>query len=154
MKMQKKKGKKSIIGITVVGVGIILLRLMAGMGFGTGFGTKGVFNQTTDGMATRNPVSEVELTEKEEQNIVEEQDTEEQKELEDEKKIIIYSVTVVESDYFYDNSRISLTDFLDILKEEKEKLVVEIKEDKASLKAYNKLIDALEELEIKYSEVN
>ena len=98
--------------------------------FGTGFGTKGVFNQTTDGMDTRNPVSEVEQIEKEEQkieNIVEEQETEEQKELEDEKKVTIYSVTVVESDYFYNNSRISLYDFMDILQEAKEEVVVEIK---------------------------
>ena len=42
--------------------------------------------------------------------------------------------------------RITLDDFISKVKEIEGDLVVEVKDDKASLKAYNSLIDRLEEL--------
>lgn len=64
----------------------------------------------------------------------------------------VYSITVVENDYFYDNNRMELEDIEKLLKENDVKKIVEIKEDKASIKAYNKLVDLLEELKVEYVE--
>ena len=65
---------------------------------------------------------------------------------------VVYAITVVESDYFYNNDRVELTDIESMLKATSGEFIVEIKEDKASLKAYNKLVEKLEELGVKYVE--
>ena len=65
---------------------------------------------------------------------------------------VVYAITVVESDYFYNNDRIDLDGIENMLKATTGEYVVEIKEDKASLKAYNKLVERLEELGAKYIE--
>ena len=58
----------------------------------------------------------------------------------------------MESDYFYNNDRIELDDVESMLKATTGEFIVEIKEDKASLKAYNKLVEKLEELGVNYIE--
>lgn len=70
----------------------------------------------------------------------------------DEFKGAVYSITVVENDYFYDNNRMELEAIESMLKENDGEKIVEIKEDKASIKAYNKLVDLLEELDVNYVE--
>ncbi|MBQ5918766.1 MAG: hypothetical protein IIW92_09420 [Lachnospiraceae bacterium] len=65
---------------------------------------------------------------------------------------VVYAITVVESDYFYNNDRVELTDIESMVKATSGEFIVEIKEDKASLKAYNKLVEKLEELGVKYIE--
>jgi hypothetical protein len=45
-----------------------------------------------------------------------------------------------------------LEDIKKMLTENEGKMIVEIKEDKASIKAYNKLVDLLEELKVDYVE--
>ena len=64
----------------------------------------------------------------------------------------ILAIIVVGNDYFYDNERILLEDFIAIVKEVEGKLVVEVKDDNASLKAYNSLLDSLDEINIDYVE--
>ena len=64
----------------------------------------------------------------------------------------VYAITVSENDYFYDNNRMELDDIEKMLKETSGEKIVEIKEDKASIKAYNKLVDLLEELDVDYVE--
>ena len=65
---------------------------------------------------------------------------------------VVYAITVVESDYFYNNDRVELEDIESMIKATSGEFIVEIKEDKASLKAYNKLVEKLEELGVKYIE--
>lgn len=60
-------------------------------------------------------------------------------------------VSVVGNDYFYENERISLDDFITKIKEEGE-ILVEVRDDNASLKAYNSLINKLKEFKIPFTE--
>ncbi len=64
----------------------------------------------------------------------------------------IYPITVMENDYFYNNERIELDAFIDILLKTDDTVVVEVKDDNASLRAYEKLIDVLKEHRITYVE--
>lgn len=73
-------------------------------------------------------------------------------ETEDKYNGAVYAITVAENDYFYDNNRMALEDIEKMLKETKGEKIVEIKEDKASIKAYNKLVELLEELKVDYVE--
>ncbi|MBQ2980947.1 MAG: hypothetical protein IJD58_02355 [Lachnospiraceae bacterium] len=73
-------------------------------------------------------------------------------ETEDKYNGAVYAITVAENDYFYDNNRMALEDIEKMLKESKGEKIVEIKEDKASIKAYNKLVELLEGLKVDYVE--
>lgn len=64
----------------------------------------------------------------------------------------VLAINVVGNDYFYNNERISLEDFMAIAKDAEGKLVVEVKDDNASLKAYNNLLDGLDAVNIEYVE--
>ena len=64
----------------------------------------------------------------------------------------VLAINVVGNDYFYNNERITLEDFMVIAKEVEGKLVVEVKDDNASLKAYNNLLDELDSVNIDYVE--
>jgi hypothetical protein len=74
------------------------------------------------------------------------------KNVEDDYKGAVYAITVSENDYFYDNNRMELDDIEKMLKESEGEKIVEIKEDKASIKAYNKLVELLEGLKVDYVE--
>jgi hypothetical protein len=74
---------------------------------------------------------------------------------EDEKgkdEITEIKVTVVENEYFYENERVDLDDLMDRIDAFEEKPEVRIKDDNASRKAYDKLIDRLKEKSIQYTE--
>lgn len=73
-------------------------------------------------------------------------------ETEDKYNGAVYAITVSENDYFYDNNRMALEDIEKMLKESEGEKIVEIKEDKASIKAYNKLVELLEGLKVDYVE--
>lgn len=73
-------------------------------------------------------------------------------ETEDKYNGAVYAITVAENDYFYDNNRMALEDIEKMLKESEGEKIVEIKEDKASIKAYNKLVELLEGLKVDYVE--
>lgn len=64
----------------------------------------------------------------------------------------VLAINVVGNDYFYNNERIALEDFMVIVKEVEGKLIVEVKDDNASLKAYNNLLDELDSVNIDYVE--
>ncbi len=64
----------------------------------------------------------------------------------------VFKVSVVETDYFYDNERIGLEALVTKLQAVEGDLMVEVVDDNASLKAYNKLLDKLDELDIDYTE--
>ena len=58
------------------------------------------------------------------------------------------SILVSEDDYFYENAPIEFDEIVVMLEQTDGKVVVEITDNKATHKAYNKLIERLEELEI------
>ena len=62
-------------------------------------------------------------------------------------------VAVVKSEYFYENRRIELDALLEIIGAIEGNFIVEVTDDNAALKAYKKLLDKLDELEIPYNEV-
>lgn len=64
----------------------------------------------------------------------------------------ILSINVVGNDYFYNNERILLESFIAKIQEIQGKLVVEVKDDNGSLRAYNKLLDELEGKHVDYVE--
>lgn len=64
----------------------------------------------------------------------------------------VLAINVVGNDYFYNNERILLEDFILVVKDVEGKVVVEVKDDNASLRAYNGLLDKLDEMDIDYIE--
>lgn len=122
--------KKILLVIVVIVIIVIAAMLGLGLGFGNGFG---------DGKLN---------TVQEDSKIDESEKTTEKNAEEDNNKGVIIKVSVVGNEYFYENERISLDDFISKVKEIEGDLVVEVKDDKASLKAYNSLIDRLEELKV------
>lgn len=58
------------------------------------------------------------------------------------------SILVSEDDYFYENAPIEFDEIIVMLEQTDGEVVVEIIDNKATHKAYNKLIERLEELEI------
>lgn len=66
--------------------------------------------------------------------------------------VTVVAITVMESDYIFQNNKIELDDFIAELTSVDGKKVVEITDSNSSLKAYRKLISALEENHIEYTE--
>ena len=64
----------------------------------------------------------------------------------------VIQINVVENEYFYENERITLDDFVNKTKQIDGDFVVEVKDDNASLNAYNDLIDRLEKEAVRYVE--
>ena len=69
-------------------------------------------------------------------------------------KEIVIKVSVVESEYFYDNERVDLDTLVEKSQEFDEKPKVQIIDDNASRKAYKQLTERLKELEITCLEEN
>lgn len=65
----------------------------------------------------------------------------------------IIALSVVESDYFYNNKKITIDEFVTLMQDfNGTDYVVVITDDNASLRAYTELTDKLKELSIVYSE--
>ena len=62
---------------------------------------------------------------------------------------LLCKITVSDNDYFYENERISLNDFIDMIVQADDEMIVEIKDDHASKRAYDELLDKLTEKKIK-----
>lgn len=121
--------KKILLIIIVIVVIVICFGIGCGLGFGNGKG---------NGSGS----VEVEEEKTEEVTLVEESKTETR----------VLLITVVENDYFYENERINIEDFVKEIEDIEDEFVIEIKDDKASLKAYNKLLDTLDEMNVDYIE--
>lgn len=129
-KKDEKKSKKKTGSAAVVAV---ILLLLGGLGFGTQFG---LGNGGGTGSGTENSSQGSENNSGESEKF----------------DGIIFEISVVENDYFYKNDRITIDDFVKVLEETKDEYIVEVKDDNASLKAYNTLIDKLKELNVSYVE--
>lgn len=135
---------KKILAIIVV---IVVIAVVAMLGIGLGFG-KGSGDGSGDGKTTTSQ----EAINTEEHNTVEEQTEVAQDDVENDNEDTIIKVSVVGNEYFYENERVSLDDFISKLEKLEGEVVVEVKDDKASLRAYNNLIEKLEELKISFTE--
>ena len=134
---------KKILAIIVV---IVVIAVVAMLGIGLGFG-KGSGDGSGDGKTNTSQ----EAINTEEHNTVEEQTEVEQDDVENDSEDTIIKVSVVGNEYFYENERVSLDDFISKLEKLEGEVVVEVKDDKASLRAYNNLIEKLEELKISFT---
>ncbi|MDY6156240.1 MAG: hypothetical protein SPH96_06895 [Agathobacter sp.] len=135
---------KKILAIIVV---IVVIAVVAMLGIGLGFG-KGSGDGSGDGKTNTSQ----EAINTEEHNMVEEQTEVEQDDAGNDSEGTIIKVSVVGNEYFYENERVSLDDFISKLEMLEGEVVVEVKDDKASLRAYNNLIEKLEELKISFTE--
>lgn len=137
---------KKVIGClgTIIIVALVLTLILslgscgAGFGFGTGNG-KG----DSSGGRTMNTDAQMEDDDPKAEstdNAVADSET------------IIVKVSVVESDYFYQNTKFTLENLIEELKSIEGDFVVEVTDANSSLKAYNKIIKSLEENFIDYTE--
>lgn len=145
-----------IIGI--IAVVVVVVVVAAVLLFGKGLG-KGGGNGDGEGKGNAEIVNNDNSASNKENEALVQPETEETstEELEenafDQYEGAIYKITVTDNDYFHDNERIALDDFILIIKQVKsDEVVVEIKDDNASRKAYRKLIERLNEEKIKYVE--
>jgi len=69
-----------------------------------------------------------------------------------EAKIIKYEILVNKDTYIYDNGVIVLKDFIDIITDGEDEILVIVTEDNATQNAYSELIDELKELNIPFEE--
>lgn len=139
--------KKVLMIITVVLIIIAIILFMgAGCGFGLGNGTGAGDGEGTRSMETmQKEEAEAEEIKEEVENVAEEK-TEEVVEY------LNLKISVVESDYFYENERIALDKLVEKIQSTDGNLMVEVIDDNASLKSYNKLLEALDDLRIDYIE--
>ena len=130
---------KKLLGILIAIIIVIVIFTLLGNGLGFGFG-KG--DGSGEGTRDNNTSTVSDAT----------VDNETKPTTEDVDKAATIAVTVFENDYIYQNKKTSLDDFIKELKVIDYAFVVEVTDDNASLKAYNNLIEALEEESIEYTE--
>lgn len=139
--------KKIFLIATIIILIVAFFLFGKGIGLGSGFGKGKV-----DGKYSVVQVdSESVKTEKSKET----EDSKEQDKIISEKQednCEAIEVSVVAKDYFFENERISLDDLISTIVNTDGEFVVEVTDDNASLKAYKKLIDALDDLEISYIE--
>lgn len=145
--MNNKKRRSTPVGIAAAAAVILFLFSGIGIGFGSGAGSgnnsiaanaDAVPDSTPPAQpvptpaetAVASPTPEIGTTEK-----------------------ATVSVSVVKNEYFYQNRSTSIDALLELLLSFEAGCIVEIVDDNASLKAYNTLIDALNEHDIAYTEL-
>ena len=139
-----------IIVLIAVIIGLILFGRGIGIGKGSGDG-EGDGNSVIETRAETAPETESNIVVEEK---VEVTPVEQETEKTDTVEGAIVQINVVEREYYYKNERITLDEFIKTVKKIEGKLVVEIKDDNASLKAYNDLLERLDEENINYVEIN
>ena len=137
----------AILAFIVIAI-LIAIILLGGSGFGfgngSGNGSGNGANSLSEAVSTSTTPAKQEVT-KEIMPAVEEPDDNSER---------IISVSVVEGDYFYENQRIDLDDLEQLLEETDEKFIVEVTDDNATLKAYQKLLNKLEQMDVSYTELS
>ena len=131
-------------------VAVFIVAFMLGYGIGLGVGN-GMGDDTGDGNTAVE--SSAEVVEEQEEEEVEAENEEKTTEVGAETTRII-EVTIVGSDYFYENERIIFDDLIAVIAEAEAEgeLVVKIVDDNASLNAYDALINKLEDMYVDYTE--
>ena len=126
--------------------GIIIVAVVLLLVFGLMFGSCGTGFGNGDGNGDGQVADENSLT------TVVEAETIEDNTAGTAKDMTVIAITVMESDYIFQNNKIELDDFITEVTSMDGKKVVEITDANSSLKAYRKLISALEENYIEYTE--
>lgn len=132
--------------VKILGVlaGVLIIAIILSIffnGFGLGIG---------NGIAEDSDKEESKDTVSESQQV---QDTSEEETKEDKSKYdSVYVIAVVKNDYIYNNISIELDEFIKKFEASTENIVIEIIDDQASLKAYTRLTERLDELKIAYIE--
>lgn len=141
--------KKLFTGIIITfAIGALVVILLCGIGCGIG---KGIGNEKGDGNANvQTNQEDVSIVEND--IIIEEKKEEQIKNAKDVRERTILKINVVGNDYFYENERVTLDTFFAKVQETEGMLDVEVKDDNASLNAYNNLIEQLEKKNIYYVE--
>ena len=131
-------------------VAVFIVAFMLGYGIGLGVGN-GMGDDTGDGNTAVE--SSAEVVEEQEEEEVEAENAEKTTEVGAETTRVI-EVTIVGSDYFYENERIIFDDLIAVIAEAEAEgeLVVKIVDDNASLNAYDALINKLEDMYVDYTE--
>ena len=131
-------------------VAVFIVAFMLGYGIGLGVGN-GMGDGTGDGNTAVE--SSAEVAEEQEEEEVEAENAEKTTEVGAETTRVI-EVTIVGSDYFYENERIIFDDLIAVIAEAEAEgeLVVKIVDDNASLNAYDALINKLEDMYVDYTE--
>lgn len=132
----KALGWKGAVIVLAIAAVIVLVGYFGGAGWGDG-----------DGDGNSSVATNQETSSSEENDVVDsEEENSENKE--DEYDGAILAITVYENEYLYDNEEISLAGFIEIVKAVEGEFVVEVKDNNASLRAYNALLDKLEEMNV------
>ena len=132
--------KKLLLILMVIAIIVAILGIGLGIRKGTGDG---------DG---KNKVTQEETETAQNDAIKEQISVDQNDDTADAKEEVIIKINVVGNEYFYENERISLDDFISKVKEIVGDVSVEVKDDNASLKAYNNLTKRLKELKIPITE--
>ena len=132
----------------IIVIALVFMLVLGSCGAGLGFGPGGNGDGTGSGEDTSNTIADNNNTEETKESTTEATEASHN----DANDTLIIAVSVVESDYFYNNKKISLDDLIDELKSIEEDFIVEVTDDNSALRAYNKLIDALAENNFDYSE--
>ena len=158
----KKKGAAAVLAkvakiftlkrvLFVLAVAAVVAVVCYGIGLGKGNGIGDGEGDGNDKTGTRQ--EHVDTQEEDESaEVVKEQEEDDENDTEDAFKGAVVSVTVMGNDYVYANERVSLEDLCLKLESINVALVVEVKDDNSSLRAYNGLLDKLDELNIDYVE--
>ena len=143
----------SVKGILIVAA-LAVVALIIYYGFGLGKGN-GMGDSKGDGNSKFVSNQQNVVVEDNKTETVEEQPTPTLKPEEEATDVFegaILNITVMGNDYIYDNERITMDELIKVFDEVEGSLVVEVVDDNSSLRAYNKLLDKLEELKIDYVE--
>jgi len=141
-----------VIAIVVVAIiAVVVYAIWHGIGAGKG---NGAGDGEGDGN-TKIVTNQESAADEENDTIIEEEDVETQEENENANDTLegaVVKISVFGNEYLHESERITLDDFIIMIKSIDGDVVVQIKDDNASLKAYNALIDRLEEENISYVE--
>lgn len=144
--------KRVLIALAVAAV-VVAVCYGIGLGIGNGIGDgEGDGNSKTGTRQERVDPKDMEEVSEETEEVEQDKKEETEKDTEDIFKGAVLAVTVVGNDYFYANERVSLEELGLKLEAVEGALVVEVKDDNSSLRAYNGLLDKLDELNIHYIE--
>lgn len=149
-KVRKLFRFKNLLIVTLVITIILMVLYSKSIGFGKGNGVDGDKENSKIEVNGDNNLA-IEVLEK---TVILTIEPTQQPQIIEEKKSVdvfeeaILAITVVGNDYFYNNERILLEDFIVIIQEIEGKVIVEIKDDNASLRAYNNLLNELDKINI------
>lgn len=140
------KGLIALVPKTILilcAVAIVLFFIGKGLGFGNGFG---------DGEGDGNSASESQTVSEVQEESEEVEENPDKSSENAEETILVFEVTIMGNDYFYENERVSLDVLIAEIDSAEGQVIVKILDDNASLNAYENLVERLESIYVEYVE--